>query len=89
MLNTPTVVWGRDHEELAIKLCTDVSSNKNSQFKSKCINDVVIHTDLDVKYFGLQLFLEKPWHAASPRQCDILMLQVWLFGSEMSFVIER
>ena len=88
-LNTQAVVWGRDHEELAIKIYTDVSSNKNSQFKSKCINDVVIHTDLDVKSFGLQLSPEKPWHAASPRQCDILMLQVWLFGSEMSFVIER
>ena len=31
MLNTPTVVWGRDHEELAIKLYTDVSSNKNRE----------------------------------------------------------
>ena len=85
----PALARGRDHEELAIKIYTYLSCSQNSQFKSKCINDVVIHTDLDVKYFGLQLSPEKPWHAASPRQCDILMLQVWLFGSEMSFVIER
>ena len=85
----PALAWGRDHEELVIKIYTYLSCSKNSQFKSKCINDVVIHFDLDVKSFGLQLSPEKPWHAASPRQCDILMLQVWLFGSEMSFVIER
>ena len=47
------MAWGRDHEELAIKIYTFVSSNGNSQFKSKCINDVMIHTDLDVKSFGL------------------------------------
>ena len=52
-LNTPAVAWGRDHEELAIKIYTNVSSKENSQLKSKCINDVMIHTDLDVKSFGL------------------------------------
>ena len=65
-LNTPAVAWGRDHEELTIKLYTDVSSNKNSQFKSKRINDVVIHTDLDVKSFGLQVSPEKLRYGASP-----------------------
>ena len=60
------MAWGRDNEELAIKIYTDVSSNKNSQFKSKCINDVVIHTNLDVKSFGLQVSPEKLWYGASP-----------------------
>ena len=71
-LNTPAVAWGRDHEELAIKIYTDVSSNKNSQFKSKCISDVVIHTDVDVRSFGLQI---SPWKTmvwSFHRQCDIL-----------------
>ena len=31
-LNTPAVTLGRDNEELAINIFTDVSSNKNSQF---------------------------------------------------------
>ena len=67
MLNTPAVAWGRDNEELAIKIIyRDVSSNKNSQFKSKSINDMVIHTDLDVRSFGLQVSPEKPWYGASP-----------------------
>ena len=60
------MAWGRDHEELAIKIYTDVSSNKISQFKSKCINDVVIYTDLDNNSFGLQVSPEKPWYGASP-----------------------
>ena len=60
------MAWGRDHEELAIKLYTDVSSYQNSQFKSNCINDVVIHTDLDVKSFDLQVSPEKLWYGASP-----------------------
>ena len=57
-VNTPKlntcVTWDTDNEELAIKIYTDVSSNKNSQFKSKCINDVVMHTDLDMRSFGPQ-----------------------------------
>ena len=40
-LNTPAVAWNRDNEELAINKYTDVSSNKSSQFESKCINDGV------------------------------------------------
>ena len=89
-LNTPAVAWGRDHEELAIKIYTNVSSKENSQLKSKCINDVMIHTDLDVKSFGLQVSTEKNMVWSFPRQCDILqLLQVWLFGSERSFVIEK
>ena len=40
-LNTQAMAWGRDHEEIAVKIYTDVSSNKNSQCKIKCINDVV------------------------------------------------
>ena len=71
-LNTPAVAWGRDHEELGIKIYTDVSSNKNSQFKSKCISDVVIHTDLDVRSFGLQISNSKTMVWSFPRQCDIL-----------------
>ena len=47
------MAWGRENEELAIKIYADTSSNKDSQFKSKCINDMVIHTDLDLRPFGL------------------------------------
>ena len=32
--NNPAVAWGKDNEELAIKIYTDVLSNKNNQFKS-------------------------------------------------------
>ena len=38
----------------------------DSQFKSKHINDVVIHSDLDVRSFRLQDFPEKPWCGVSP-----------------------
>ena len=64
--NNPAVAWGKENEELAIKIYTDVLSNKNNQFKYKCINDVVIHTGLDVRSFGLQVSPEKPWYGASP-----------------------
>ena len=60
------MAWGRAHEQLAIKIYTNASSNEHSQFKSKCINDVVIHTDLDVRFFGLQVSPQKPWYGASP-----------------------
>ena len=59
------MAWDRGNEELQIKIYTDVSSNNNSRFKSKCINDVLIHTDLDVRSFGLQVSPEKPWYGAT------------------------
>ena len=36
-LNTPAMAWGRDNEELAIKIYTHVSSNKDSQFRVRAL----------------------------------------------------
>ena len=58
------MAWARANEKFAIKIYIDVSSTKTVNLNVSCMNVVLMHTDLDLRSFGLQLFPDKPWYGA-------------------------
>ena len=63
MLNTPSLLWGREKEEIARDKYCNVMSDPF--YNSKCLSNIIIHKNSEMKDFGLLVCLEKPWLGVS------------------------
>ena len=63
MLNTPSLLWGREKEEIARDEYCNVISDPF--YNSKCLSNI-IHESFEMKDFELLVCLEKPWLGVSP-----------------------
>ena len=66
-VNAPPLEWGRSNEEVALALYTEVHGSTNF-VPGNCepIADCHIHYDLNVLTYGLAIYHDIPWFAASP-----------------------
>ncbi|XP_047143880.1 uncharacterized protein LOC124817620 isoform X2 [Hydra vulgaris] len=65
-IKSPPIVWGRENEENALTLYTQLYSDCNEAHNLLALSDIVIHQNLKVEKLGLCIDYEKPWYAASP-----------------------
>ncbi|XP_065649892.1 uncharacterized protein LOC136078307 [Hydra vulgaris] len=65
-INTPSLLWGKEKEEIALAEYINICSVDGYVTESICLSPTMVHKDFEVIRIGFYVCQQKPWLGVSP-----------------------